>query len=68
MNEVSLSLRGLTAVRHLRMGGWPRYLLLQGVLWLSVPVALYVLFAAPIPAVHDALHSVRHFTAFFTCH
>lgn len=68
MNEVSLSLRALSAVQDLRMAGWLRYLLLQAVLWLSVPVALYVLFAAPIPGVHDALHSFRHFTAFFTCH
>lgn len=68
MNAMPTTLQSVAAARERHLGAWLRYALLQGILWLSVPVALYLVFAAPIPAVHDALHGVRHATTFFTCH
>lgn len=44
------------------------YLLRQAFLWLAVPLALYLVFATQIPALHDLTHTARHAAGWFKCH
>ena len=39
-----------------------------GLLLSVVPVAVFVTFFAPMEAIHDATHSVRHSYTFLACH
>lgn len=45
-----------------------RYYLTLAVFLLAVPATLVVTLYAPIPAVHDALHHVRHSFLNVACH
>lgn len=45
-----------------------RYWVLMAVYLLAAPVTVYIALYSPIPAVHDALHHVRHSFLNVACH
>jgi len=39
------------------------------ILWMAwIPLTLYMVFFAPIPDIHDGMHTLRHSTTIVQCH